>query len=143
MNDIVHSHSVFPRFSALGVKHAIDKLKMGTSAGSDSMQGEQFTYADYKVTGLLSMLFNSIFLHNYLPCKLMEPIIVLIIKNKKGLIKDKDNYRPIAITSVVWSSYCWIDYSFSWKLLVISLDLKVNMVHTCVCVDSEADKRIL
>ena len=31
----------------------------------------------------------------------MEIIIVPIIKNKKGLITDKDNYRPIAITSVV------------------------------------------
>ena len=31
----------------------------------------------------------------------METIIVPIIKNKKGLITDKDNYRPIAITSVV------------------------------------------
>ena len=42
------------------------------------------------------------FLHNYLPCKLMEAIIVLlIIKNKNGLITDKDSYRPIAITNVV------------------------------------------
>ena len=28
MNDIVHSQSVFSRFSALDVKHAINKLKM-------------------------------------------------------------------------------------------------------------------
>jgi len=31
----------------------------------------------------------------------METIIVPIIKNKKGIITDKGNYRPIAITSVV------------------------------------------
>ena len=41
------------------------------------------------------------FLYNYLPCKLMEIIIVPIIKNKNGLIADKDNYRPIAIPSGV------------------------------------------
>jgi len=41
------------------------------------------------------------FLHDYLPCKLMETIVVPIIKNKKGLITDKDNYRPVGITSVV------------------------------------------
>jgi len=31
----------------------------------------------------------------------METTIVPIIKNKKGLITDKDNYRPIAITIFV------------------------------------------
>ena len=31
----------------------------------------------------------------------METIIVPIIKDKKGLVTDKDNYRPIAVTSVL------------------------------------------
>ena len=65
------------------------------------MPGKHFKYAHSKFTGLLSMLFNAMFLHNYLSCKFLEAIIVPIIKNKKGLITDKDNYRPIAITSVV------------------------------------------
>ena len=47
------------------------------------------------------MLFNALFLQTCLLCKFMETIIIPIIKNKKGLITDKDNYRPIAITSVV------------------------------------------
>jgi len=91
MNDFVHSQSVFSRFSALDVKHAINKLKMGKSACTDSTQGEHFRYAHSKVTSLLSMLFNAMFLHNYLPCNLMETIIVPIIKNKKDLITVKDN----------------------------------------------------
>ena len=74
---------------------------MGKSAGTDSVQGEHFKYAHSNVTSLLSMLFNTMFLHNYLSCKFLETIIVPIIKNKKGLITDKDNYRPIAISSVV------------------------------------------
>ena len=122
---ILHYHkSVFSWFSALDVKHALNTLKMGKSAGTDSTQGEHFKYAHSKVTGLLSMLFNALFLHNYLPCKLMETIIVPIIKNKRGLITDKDNYRPIVLFQRSWNSHCWIDYSFSVKFLVISLDLK-------------------
>jgi len=66
---------------------------MDKSARTGSMQGEHFEYAHSKVTGLISMLFNATFLHNYLPCKLMETIIVPIT--------DKDYYRPIAFTSVV------------------------------------------
>jgi len=65
------------------------------------MEGVHLKYAHSNIIGLLSMLFNAMFLHNYLPCKLMETIIVHIIKSKNGLITDKDNYRPIAITSVV------------------------------------------
>ena len=83
------------------MKHAINKLKMGKGAGTDSTLGEHFKYAQSKVTGLLSRLFNTMFPHNYLPCMLVETNIVPIIKNKKALITDKDNYRPIAITSVV------------------------------------------
>ena len=67
MNDIVHSQSVFCLLSALDVIHAINKLKMGKSAGTDSMQGEHFKYAHSNVTSLLSMLFNAMFLHNYIP----------------------------------------------------------------------------
>ena len=89
MNHIVHSQSVFSRFSALDVKLAINKLKIGKSASTDSMQGEHFKYAHCKVTGLLSMLFNAMFLHNNLPCKLMETIIVPIIKNKRVLLQTK------------------------------------------------------
>ena len=41
------------------------------------------------------------FTHGYVPYKLMKTIIVPVIKDKKGLVTDKDNYRPIAITRVV------------------------------------------
>ena len=36
----------------------------------------------------------------YLPSKLMETIIIPIVKDRKGLITDKDNYQAIAVTSV-------------------------------------------
>jgi len=41
------------------------------------------------------------FSHGYLPPMLMETIIIPIIKNKNGLVMDKDNYRHVAVTSVV------------------------------------------
>jgi len=66
MNDIIHSQSVFSRFSALNVKHAINKLKMGKSAATDSMRGEHFKYAHSKVTGyqccLMSCFYTTIYL---------------------------------------------------------------------------------
>jgi len=52
MNDIIHSQPVLSRFSVLDVEHAIAKLKLDKSAGSDSMQGDHFKYAHYKVVSL-------------------------------------------------------------------------------------------
>lgn len=40
-------------------------------------------------------------LHGYLPIKMMDTIIIPIIKDRKGDITSKDNYRPIAVTTVV------------------------------------------
>ena len=71
--------------------YAIDKLKIGKPGGSDSVRGANFKYGHSKVTSLLSMLLNVMFLHNYLPSTFMETSIVRIIKNKKCLITDKDN----------------------------------------------------
>ena len=93
-------NSDFQKFSAHDIREVISKLKTNKSPGTDLVQSEHFIYAHDKISCLLSMLFNSMFMHNYLPSKLMETIIVPIIKDKRGLVTDKNNYRPIAVTSV-------------------------------------------
>ncbi len=40
-------------------------------------------------------------LHGYFPDELMSTVIIPIVKNKKGNITDMDNYRPIAITTII------------------------------------------
>ena len=92
--------SDFTRISYCEVNEAIKDLKLGKSCGIDNLQGEHFRYADSSLSVLLSMCFNTMLLHGYIPSKLMQTIIVPIIKDKKGLITSKDNYRPVAITSV-------------------------------------------
>ena len=91
----------FEKFTFVELKAAIKTLKSGKSAGLDGVQSEHFIHADQTVYCLLSMLFNSIFTHGYIPISLIESVIIPIVKDKKGLITDKDNYRPIAVTGVV------------------------------------------
>ena len=79
----------------------IKKLKRGKTCGTDNLQGEHFIYASDKVCVLLSLLFNAMILHGYICQELMDTILTPIIKDKKGNISCKDNYRPIAVTSVV------------------------------------------
>ena len=88
------------KFSVQEIVHAVKGLKCGKSPGLDHLQGEHFKYADDTLYCLLCMIFNSMLSHGHLPSNFMQTIIVPILKDKKGVITDKDNYRPIAITSV-------------------------------------------
>ena len=44
---------------------------------------------------------TSFLVHGFLPESLMSVILVPIIKDKSGKINSKDNYRPIAIASIM------------------------------------------
>ena len=82
------------------VKDAVDPMKNGKSQGLDNLQSEHFKFSHPIVVDILCTLFNCMMSHGFVPSKLMETIIVPIVKDKKGIVTSKDNYRPIAITSV-------------------------------------------
>ena len=83
------------------VTDAIKDLKRGKSPGLDGLNSEHYKYASPRVAALLTFVFNSCIVHNFLPKEFMDTIIVPIVKDKKADITSMDNYRPIAITSVV------------------------------------------
>ena len=91
----------FQRFTPQEVVSSVCELKSGKSPGPDLLVAEHLRYADPTLNVLLSILINSCLIHGYLPSGLMETIIIPIVKNPKGVITSKDNYRPIAITSVL------------------------------------------
>ena len=82
------------------VDNAIQQLKSGKSSGLDGLSSEYVKNASQQIAVLLSIAFNCMIIHGHLPSKLMDTCIISIIKDKKGDLSDKDNYRPIAITSV-------------------------------------------
>ena len=82
------------------VASAIKQLKNGKSPGLDGLSSEHIKNASQQLAVLLSISFNCMIIHGHLPCQLMDTCIISIIKDKKGNLTDKDNYRPIAITSV-------------------------------------------
>ena len=90
----------FCRITPDEVSEVAKTLKLGKAAGLDNLTNEHFRYCHESMYVLLSLLFNSMLIHNHLPATLMNTIISPIIKDKKSSITDKDNYRPIAITCV-------------------------------------------
>ena len=87
-------------FTPGDVMKSVSKLKLGKSAGLDSLSSEHFKYASHSIHVHLSIIFNSMLLHGTVPDTLMDSLIVTLLKDKKGDVTDKDNYRPIAITCV-------------------------------------------
>ena len=49
---------------------------------------------------LLSILFSANLIHGYVPTLMLKSVMVPIIKNKNKRITDRENCRPICISSV-------------------------------------------
>jgi hypothetical protein len=88
-------------FTPAEIVSVIKELKNGKASGRDGLQSEHFKYGSDKLNVLLCLLFNCMVLHGYVCEGLMDTILIPIVKDKKGNIASKDNYRPIAITSVI------------------------------------------
>ena len=87
--------------SARDVSYLISQLKCGKAAGSDDLCAEYFKFAHDKLHALLSMCFTLFFTHCYLPLSMIETSIVPIVKNKCGNLSDSNNYRPIALATII------------------------------------------
>ena len=80
---------------------AIKSSKSGKSPDHHGINSEHFKYACNRVPAMLSFLFTAILVHGYLPKNFMLSSLIPIVKNRSGDLTSKDNYRPIAINSVV------------------------------------------
>ena len=47
------------------------------------------------------MCISALFIHGFLPDSMLSVVLVPVIKDKCRKINDSDNYRPIALASVI------------------------------------------
>ena len=83
------------------IEDAINKLVGGKSCGLDGIYAEHSKYASNNYRTAIAKCMTSFLIHGFLPESLMSVILVPIIKDKAGKINSKDNYRPIAIASIM------------------------------------------
>ena len=83
------------------VTNAINKLDKNKSCGLDGIYAEHLMYCSNRLLLLLAFCITSFFVHGFLPTNMMSVVLVPIIKEKTGKICDKNNYRPIAIASIL------------------------------------------
>ena len=83
------------------VERAVRELVANKSCGIDGIYAEHMLYSSHVLFRLLGLCMSSFLVHGFLPDEMMAVALVPIIKSKSGRIMSKDNYRPIALASIV------------------------------------------
>ena len=85
------------------IEFAISQLEKNKSCGIDGigLYAENLLYCSRRFLPLLAMCLSSLFIHEFLPDTMLSVVLVPVIKNKSRRINDSDNYRHIALASIV------------------------------------------
>ena len=83
------------------VLDATFKLKKGKSADDQGLYAEHFFEAPLPLFDRLTVLFNKMLLHGYVPKQFQRGTIVPIVKDRHGNQGDLNNYRGITIAPII------------------------------------------
>jgi len=95
-NDVVEMFCTTANASQL-----LSLLPLNKSPGTDQISAESLRYAHSSICVYLSIFFNLCIVHCFVPSQCLETLIVPIVKNSSGDISNSNNYRPVAIASVI------------------------------------------
>ncbi len=82
-------------------REAFTKLDKNKACGQDRISAEHIMYASERILYMLAISYTGFLIHGCLPDNMISVILTAVIKNKTGKITSKDNYRPIALASVI------------------------------------------
>ena len=85
----------------LEVLQTVKDLPNAKSSGLDGLNGENLKYAHPLLCLFIFIGFTCMFKHCYIPQCMINSVIIPLIKNKCGDQTNKNNYRPIAISSII------------------------------------------
>ena len=82
-------------------EEAIDDLNTGKCAGLDNSNAENLENAVNVLNVLLFILWTTMMKHVYDVSKIVETVIIPVMRNKSGDTSDKHNYRSLAIITTM------------------------------------------
>ena len=83
------------------IASAILHLPNRKVGGSNGLVGEHLKCSPQRLSHLIAMCFSAFFVYGHLPLKMIETILVPLIKDKAGDLCDKSNYCPVGLCSVL------------------------------------------
>ena len=89
------------KFSVTDVYNAIKQLKLSKGDGKVKCMSNYIINATGKAVLYLSLLFNSIISHGFVPNEMLLSTLIPIPKNKRKSVNDSSNYRGITLSSIL------------------------------------------
>ena len=83
------------------IKQLLAKLPLNKATGPDQLTAEHLHFCETTVSAYISIFFNLCIKQGYFPKKCMDTVLVPIVKNTNAMINDPNNYRPIAVATVM------------------------------------------
>ena len=83
----------------------VKSLPNRKSSGFDGLNGETLKHAEPLLCLLLSICYTCMFKHCYMPQSMINLVIVPLVKDKSGYLTDKNNYRPIELSSIAFNVF--------------------------------------
>ena len=103
--DITTSDSTDHSFSHVitmpDIKSAVKKLRAGKSGGISAVTSDCFIHGTDSLYALIAMLFNAMLLHGTLPNYFLVSILIPIPKVSLVDVRKTQNYRAIALSSIL------------------------------------------
>ena len=90
-----------PVIDSMMISEKICKLKLHKAGGHDSIQNENVIHAGSSLAIHLSLLFNALLRHSFVPDDFRTGIIKPLPKVKHGDLSNVDMYRGITLTPVI------------------------------------------
>ena len=83
------------------ITSSIKKLPTNRSAGHDDIHAEHLIHAHRAIAIYLGLLFNACLMHGFIPPNCLTTMLVPVSKSSVKDVRDPNNYRPIALASVI------------------------------------------
>lgn len=84
------------------VQEAIVRLRDSKACGLDNITAEHIKFASKKLCPLVAICCTDFFLvHGVIPDSMLSVVLVPVVKVKDGKLNSSDNYRPVALASVM------------------------------------------
>ena len=83
------------------IRSLLYKLPLRKAAGSDGLSAEHLIYADPVVCSVISIFIKLCLIHGDIPPACLDTVLTPIIKSRNGDVTSKNNYRLVAIATVL------------------------------------------
>ena len=97
--DVTFSNDIY--VTVTDIESVIGQLDKNKSCGLDGIYAEHLKYCSRGILPLLAICISALFIHGFLPDSMLSVVFVPVIKDKCRKINDRENYRPIALASVI------------------------------------------